>query len=80
MEDKDTKESFLVMTYLMVNNRDVSSVYEGNDDLFPFGWFTEIDIDSRCAMLEEAIKNKKKISETDKYIDYISDVKMVLKK
>lgn len=79
MEDDSVKCAFLTMSYLMTHGRNINSGPFENDDLFPFGWYTEISDKDKCDILSEAIDKKIKIHNTDLYKEHVSDVKIDIK-
>ena len=56
MFDKVKLSNLLTMSYLSVNNiSDYTGVFD-NIDLFPSMWVSEVDEDTKCKILQEAIE------------------------
>ena len=63
MEDKNIYV-MIELRYLKENNRNIN---DNNSDLFPQNWYKINDYKLKTEIIYEAIKNKKKIKETNKY-------------
>lgn len=61
--------------YIKTMGREVSDDRKVNQDLFPFGWFSNTDYDKKIAILDEAIQKKVLIKNTNLYKDFIEDNK-----
>lgn len=80
MNEYSAKCAILTMNYLMAHGRNINSGPFDNNDLFPFGWYTEISDKLKCDILSEAIEKKIKIQTTSLYNEITSDVKKISEK
>lgn len=75
MDDKDNRLlwNVLEVKYLKMFGREISCNPNDSYDLFPLGWYLDIDVDTKIKILLEALENNKKIVDTSLYQDMLNE-------